>query len=687
MKKNLLARKSRQLKARIRPKKTLVQSEELLSTLLLERKHLKEELQASERRLHHFREHSPYQYIFQNASWGMSLATPENHFIQVNEAFAKMHGASVGEWVGRSLLDMFAEESKSMLPELTKQVHESGHILYESIHIRKDGSKFPVFTEVTAFKDSAGSVVFRAANFRDITELKKAEVEIQHGRAQIEAAFQAMSDGVVVFDLTGEIVLLNEAAARIYGFENAEAMKKNLLWFSKVYNFFTLEGKQVPVEQWPVSRVLRGESISEWELRGRRTDTEQKWLFSFSGEPVRDEQGKPVLAVIVTRDITAVKQIQQSLVESEERFHALADNIPQLAWMTNADGWIFWYNKRWYDYTGTIPDEVVGWGWEKVHHPDHVTRVVSFVSQAWKKGEPWELTFPLRSSTGEWRWFLTRAVPIRDAEERLIRWFGTNTDVTEQLQVQDDLRKTEHALREAVRSRDEFLSIASHELKTPLTSLKIQLQLTRRKIRPEINQAPPPEKLAKVMEISTRQVDRLTRLVEDLLDVSRIEAGKLALNIEPTNLSLLVWEVLDRLADQLKEANCTVIVQIQEAIQLECDRFRLEQVIINLLTNAMKYARGKPIEIQAQRKNQRIRLKVHDHGIGIAKEQQNKIFERFERIASPNNVSGLGLGLFICNQIVLAHHGKIWVKSTLGEGSTFNIDLPVKQSESENHAK
>lgn len=132
-----------------------------------------------------------------------------------------------------------------------------------------------------------------------------------------------------------------------------------------------------------------------------------------------------------------------------EHFRTMADNIPQLAWMADKTGWIFWYNKRWYDYTGTVLEDMKGWGWKAVHHPDHIDRVVEIFSGAIERGEPWEDTFPLRSASGEFRWFLSRAMPIRDETGEVVRWFGTNTDITEQLDAESALREAEEQQRMA----------------------------------------------------------------------------------------------------------------------------------------------------------------------------------------------------------------------------------------------
>ncbi len=151
-------------------------------------------------------------------------------------------------------------------------------------------------------------------------------------------------------------------------------------------------------------------------------------------------------------------QTEAALSEGELNFQLLANSIPQLAWMAHADGWIFWYNRRWYDYTGTTQADMEGWGWRKVHHPDHVDRVVARVQHSWESGEPWEDTFPLKSRDGQWRWFLSRALPVRDEDGHVLRWFGTNTDITE--------------LRDADERQRLLLNELNHRVKNTLAAVQ-----------------------------------------------------------------------------------------------------------------------------------------------------------------------------------------------------------------------
>jgi signal transduction histidine kinase len=230
------------------------------------------------------------------------------------------------------------------------------------------------------------------------------------------------------------------------------------------------------------------------------------------------------------------------------------------------------------------------------------------------------------------------------------------------------------AAQDAVRLRDEFLSIASHELKTPLTSMQLAVQTLQRTMKQ--GQMPAPDRLADRLSIVESQSKRLTRLINDLLDISRITAGRLELEREPTDLAALTRRVAEQFQDELLLAGCPLTVQAATPVIGTWDRARIEQVITNLLTNAMKYGRGRPIEIVVDGNGATARLTVRDEGIGIAPEYLERIFERFERAVAPGRFGGMGLGLYISRQIVAAHGGTISVTSRPGAGAVFTVLLP-----------
>jgi signal transduction histidine kinase len=235
----------------------------------------------------------------------------------------------------------------------------------------------------------------------------------------------------------------------------------------------------------------------------------------------------------------------------------------------------------------------------------------------------------------------------------------------------------------ALRTRDEFMTIASHELKTPITSLKLQLQMSRRGIDPARNVVPSAERLAKMIDVSSRQIDRLSELIEDLLDVSRIQSGKVEYNPQPFTLRSLVDEVLERFGESLQASGGRLEIEVPEEIQVEWDRSKVEQVLVNLVTNAIKYAPGSPVVLRSSDAGGRITIVVEDSGPGIPPERRTKIFERFERATNARNVTGLGIGLYIVSRILQDHQGTIRVEDTGTRdgkpyGSRFVIELPTR---------
>ncbi len=235
-------------------------------------------------------------------------------------------------------------------------------------------------------------------------------------------------------------------------------------------------------------------------------------------------------------------------------------------------------------------------------------------------------------------------------------------------------------LKNAIRVRDQFLSVASHELKTPLSSLKLRAQMRSRSLLRKQLDKFTPEKLSKMFGDDEVQVNRLNRLVDDMLDIARLNSGKFVLNPENFDLKVLVMEVVERIHAQIQNLGQFVTVTGASGIEGRWDRYRIEQVITNLLTNAMRYGGSKPISIEISKTPSRAVMVVRDRGMGIKKEDLSRIFQQFERAVSANEVSGLGLGLYIVKQILDAHGGTVSVESEIGEGSRFFVELPLSDS-------
>lgn len=239
-------------------------------------------------------------------------------------------------------------------------------------------------------------------------------------------------------------------------------------------------------------------------------------------------------------------------------------------------------------------------------------------------------------------------------------------------------KKAKEAAEEAIKARDEFLAIASHELKTPLTTIILRIQSTLDSILNQSLANFSGEKMVGSLNVAHEQTRRLQLLIKDLLDFSLITRGKLDLQLKPSDLTEIVKNTTDRFSDHLEIANCSLKFESDGQIIGLWDQIRLEQALSNLLTNAIKYGEGSPIEVTIQKKDSSAQISVKDGGIGIDPSKQKLIFDRFQRGTKDSKFQGLGVGLFIVKQIIQAHGGKITVKSSAGQGSTFTIEIPIQ---------
>ncbi len=374
-------------------------------------------------------------------------------------------------------------------------------------------------------------------------------------------------------------------------------------------------------------------------------------------------------------DITDRKRMEGQLREAEAQFRLLADNIPQLAWIADAgtDGQVHWFNQNWYDYTGTTLEQMKGLGWHAVHHPEHATRVIEKFSQHVRDNRDWEDTFPLRRSDGQYRWFLSRMKVIRNESGDAVRIFGTNTDVTEQRELAEQLRINMAALSESDRRKNEFLATLAHELRNPLAPIKNAVQLMG---MTELDNDT--EELRQTM---ARQVEQLVRLIDDLMDVSRISRGKIVLRREVIDLAAIVAAAV--------EASSTFIAESGQRLTVDCpdnevfvnvDPARITQVISNLLNNSAKYSdAGCEINLSVRQVNEQAHIEVRDNGIGIAPDRLQDIFHLFSQVNDTleRGAAGLGIGLTLVKTLVEMHGGSVWAESAgLGQGSCFTLTIP-----------
>lgn len=513
----------------------------------------------------------------------------------------------------------------------------------------------------------AGLAIWRLASSREsaLRRAQKARARSETLASELRTTLVSIGDAVVTTDFAGRIVFLNPAGEALTGWSLAQASGAPLNDVFRICNEYTRAKVPCPVDV--VLRTGKVVGLTNHTVLIRRDHSEV--AIEDRAAPIRDAEGRMVGVVLVFRDATVDRVAQRRLAESEAQFRAMF-NLAGVG-MFQADahtGEFQRVNSMFCSMLGYSEEALLNSCAQQLRAPGHETTGMN------------ELKDLLAGrSTG-----FQAEVSCLTADGRVITLLANTvltthkppTTVTAVVDI-TQAKANEARLVDAIRARDQFLSIASHELKTPLTSSKLQTQLRMRYLKRNEAGAFTQDKLAKMLENDIQQIDRLVRLVDDMLDIARINTGKLTLQREPFDLRQLVQDVLERSELQLEAAGCSVQVQAEQPVPGVWDRFRVEQVVVNLLTNAMRYGARRPIHIAIGRKGELAELRVKDHGRGISRADQERIFECFERAVSANEVSGLGLGLYISNRIAAIHGGSIAVDSTLGQGATFTVRMPL----------
>ena len=505
-----------------------------------------------------------------------------------------------------------------------------------------------------------------AAQTGQFVERRLAEDRLRESEARFRALMDQAPFSMQIFSPDGGTLRVNPAWSALWGVTLEQISDYNVLADAQLeakgvapYLRRAFAGEPVAI---PPIRYDPNETLPE---RTRHADPAR--YVAAVAYPLKDEVGHVREVVLVHEDITARRRAEEALRESEEKLRLLADTIPQLAWMARPDGHIFWYNRRWYEYTGTTVEEMEGWGWQSVHDPAVLPQVLERWRSSIAHAEPFDMVFPLRGADGAFRPFLTRVNPLRDAKGGVLYWFGTNTDISE-------LKRMEEALREADRRKDEFLAMLAHELRNPLAPIVNCLQLLKvGSLEPAMAQ--------RTRDVMERQVQQLVRLVDDLLDVSRVVRGKIELAPEPLELAAVIARAVETAQPFLDARRHRLEISLAaEPLFVRGDAVRLAQVVANLLNNAAKYTEpdGRIVVRTAARGDEAL-LSVEDNGAGIAPELLARVFEPFVQgeQAGSGSQGGLGIGLTLAKTLVELHGGRVEAHSDgFGKGARFTIRLP-----------
>ncbi|WP_256009071.1 PAS domain-containing sensor histidine kinase [Desertivirga xinjiangensis] len=572
--------------------------------------------------------------------------------------------------IGKTIPEALPEIEGQPFLELLDNVFTSGNAYAASeakVMLEHQGELKEIFCNFVyqPIKNGAGETTDIIAVAVDVTEQVRSRQIAEASEAKFRNLVKQAPVATALFKGENMVLeLVNDAMLHIWG-RDRSILNRELLDFMP-----ELKGQEYPELLAEVYHTgveyKNNESRAEIMVNGEL----KTYYFNFTYKPISDGNtniGILVMCIDVTEQVISRRRIEQNelaLRLSQNRLKELADSMPQMVWTATPDGYLDYYNKQWYDYTGFDENTFGDQSWEPVLHPDDLLRVKEIWYDCVKSGKIYQIEYRFKDfkKPGEYRWFLGRAVPIRDEQGNIVRWIGTNTDI--------------HESKVLEKQKDNFLGIASHELKTPVTSIKAYTQVLEAMLRKEGD-----DRKAGLVYKMDVQLNKLTSLIGDLLDVTKIQTGRMQFNDDYFEFNNLVEEIIEEL--QRTTAKHIIVPNLEPTGNVFADKDRVGQVITNLITNAIKYSPdADKIVVYTRLENENVKLCVQDFGIGIPNDRKDKVFEQFYRVSGTkeHTFPGLGLGLYISSEIIKREGGEIWVNSAVGKGSTFCFSLPQKNA-------
>jgi len=594
---------------------------------------------------------------------------------RLNPTFAEAGGEALGRDAGPgdAILAMFPRD-REILSRMLDETLQWGRV-HNGVELGGDGegsrvylaSIYPLRTEGRARTEIVGAGVMLV----NATKRIRAERRLIESEGRFRSLVEATASIVWSAPPSGNFSGEQPGWSRFTG--QSEDEYTGTGWVNAVHP----DDRERSAAAW--ADATSAKTVYRVDHRVRRADGEWREMQA-RAVPILDAHGVIREWIGTHTDITDQKRTAEALGESNLQFRTVADNIPQLAWTAAPNGEIFWYNQRWFDFTGTTLDEMRGYGWRKVHHPDHVDRVSALFAERLQSGESWEDTFPLRGVDGTYRWFLSQAVPIRDGNGVIVRWFGTNTDVTAQRLIEEELSSAKEAAENANRAKSQFIANMSHELRTPLSAVIGYAEM----LEEEVEDLGEQHLLSDLKKIEGN-ARHLLSLINDVLDLSKIEAERMDVYAETFDLATVLSEVSSTVGSLVdKKSNRLVVEHGDDLGIVHTDQVKLRQCLINLLSNASKFTEGGTITLRASREvddgRDWVVFDVTDTGIGMSSEQLGRLFERFTQAdaSTTRKFGGTGLGLAITRAFCRLLGGDIGVRSVEGEGTTFTIRIPAR---------
>lgn len=622
--------------------------------------------------------------IFRQAPTPIQLLRGSDFIFEIcNEHALELLGKTEQEVIGKKYGDVYSEANDLGLIELLQHVYSSGELYVSEetpVYFLRDGNRIDWWAKFifAPLRNEEGHVYGIMIMGEDITPQVIARKKIEESENAFKIMANSIPEIVWVADSNGNTDFFNKRWEEFCGIPYEQSTA------TEVAGRF-LHPEDAPKVMAAFKHAINTATPLEVEQRNLSATGEYRWFLT-RAMPYRDPNTRKIQKWFgISVDIHDRKMAEEAIRKSESQFRDFSNNIQNLAWMASNTGDIYWYNQRWYDYTGTSFEQMRNDGWEAVIHPDHIAQVSGFIQESWKLSEPFELTFPLRDKHDTFKWFLMRAVPIKDDFGQTRRWIGTNTNINERVELSERLEDlVAERTQELHRSNEDlqqFAHVASHDLKEPVRKIKTFVSLLTDNLKTHQS-----ANASKYLSKINSAVDRMFAMIDGVLTYSSF-TDKATERSQIVDLNLIIssietdLELVIQKKDATIEKNCLPVISGSEVL--------LYQLFYNLLNNALKFTRSgtKPVikvmakEIKAysiDEEHEMFEIEIVDNGIGFKQSYAEEIFRTFIRLNPKDHFEGTGLGLALCKKIVNRFEGWMKAEGTEGEGARFTIGLPRK---------
>lgn len=565
-------------------------------------------------------------------------------------------GEPISDWMEKFIS---AEEHEKVQKAINHAIATKSIFRLEHRVQRADGSIGWTLSHAVPILNNLGEIVEWFGTANDITWRKEAEEALNKAKNKAEqqkrlyeAITSSTPDLVYVFDLDYRFTYANEALLNMWGKTWDNAIGKKLL--ENGYEPWHAEMHEREIDQVVATRrSIRGEVSFPHATQGPR-------IYDYIFTPVINDRGEVEAVAGTTRDITDIRLSEMSLAESEARFRNMAEGTNIFISMSNEAGEAIYFNQTWREFTGKAMAELLDYNWATFVHPDDRERHLAIYQEALEAQAPLHNSFRLQTKEGTYRWLLIDASVRRYSDGSFAGYIGAAIDITELKE--DEIRK------------NDFISMVSHELKTPLTSAQGYIQLLKKNASNNNDQF-----TQGMLARTEKQIGKMTTMINGFLNVSRLESGKIDINLQRFDMVKLIKEIEEETIATV--TNYDVVFAPFEETWVFADYDKIGHVVQNFISNATKYSPvGSAIRVSCMKHEGNAQVSVSDEGMGIKKEDLSRLFERFYRVSdveTRRRIAGFGIGLYLCAEIIKRHGGKIWAESELGKGSAFYFTLPL----------